>query len=90
MVSEAKGKLSRVVFILVLIGNFFYDHFTCFKLSEYEVSISYSHNASQIKLYTLSFSFVCLVEEAGGGGGGGGGGKLSRAVYLAPCLSIDR
>ena len=59
----------------------FYDHFTCFKLSEYEVSISYGHYASQIKLYTLSFSFVCLVEEAGG--------KLSRAVYLAPHLSID-
>ena len=45
---------------------------TCFKVASVTVMMQVKLN----RLYTLSFSSVCLVAEAGG--------KLSRAVYLAP------
>ena len=69
------GKLSRVVYLAPLLNIDSYTHL-------FQSCISNSHDASQIKLYTLSFSSVCLVAEAGG--------KLSRAVCLAlpPHLGI--
>ena len=53
----------------------FYDHFTCFKLSEYEVA-----SITAIMHVKLSCIPCRLVSKLGCRGGG----KLSRVVYLAP------
>ena len=73
------GKLSRAVYLaphLSVDSKTFNDHFTYFKLSEYEVaSIAV---IMQVKLSCIpcrSVSYAWLQRR---------GGKLSRAVYLAP------
>ena len=77
LVAGVGDKLSRAVYLAPHLSIDSYTHL-------FQICISNSHDASQIKLFSLLLGFLYLCCRDGGGRGG----KLYRAVYLAPHLGI--